>query len=137
MGCLDLTSLSAQIYSCSPSYAFTTIQKYATSAEYSQYTIRLGNRHQKTYKVSAKRMKGYGKYKSYKKQPICILGNSVITIPVCTSKLSYKTTCLIKQVEHHNLLLGIEVNRCMSIPKAKAVPVTLVNTNMSDSGSSH
>ena len=46
-----------------------------------------------------------------KQQPICIPGNATITITGCTSKLPSRITCLVEQVEHHNLLLGIVINR--------------------------
>ena len=34
-----------------------------------------------------------------------------------------------EQVEHHNLLFGIVVNQCVAFPKARAIPIILVNTN--------
>ena len=64
-----------------------------------------------------------------KQQPICIPSNSTITILGCTSKLPSRITCLVEQVEHHNLLLGIVINRCMAKPKARSIPVILINTN--------
>ena len=64
-----------------------------------------------------------------KQQPICIPGNSTITILRCTSKLPSRITCLVEQVEHHNLLLGIVINRGMATPKARSIPVILINTN--------
>ena len=64
-----------------------------------------------------------------KQQPICIPGNSTITIPGCTSKLPSRITCLVEQVEHHNLPLGIVINRYMAMPKARLIPVVLINTN--------
>ena len=64
-----------------------------------------------------------------KQQPICIPSNSTITILGCTSKLPSRISCLVEQVEHHNLLLGIVINRCMMIPKARSIPVILINTN--------
>ena len=64
-----------------------------------------------------------------KQQPICIPGNSTITILGCTSKLPSRITCLVEQVEHHNLLLGIVINQCMAIPQARSIPVILINTN--------
>ena len=41
--------------------------------------------------------------KGTKQQPICIPGNSTITILGCTSKMPSKITCLVEQVEHQNL----------------------------------
>ena len=65
-----------------------------------------------------------------KQHPICIPGNSTITIPGHTSKLPSRITCLVEQAEHHNLPLGIVINRCMATPKARSIPVILINTNM-------
>ena len=53
----------------------------------------------------------------------------MITIPGCTNKLPSKVTCLVEQVEHHNLPLGIVINWCMAIPKARTIPVIIINTN--------
>ena len=38
-----------------------------------------------------------------KQQPICICRNSTITIPGHSNKLPPRITCLVEQVEHHNL----------------------------------
>ena len=62
-----------------------------------------------------------------KQQPTCILRNSAITILGCTNKLWPRITCLVEQLEHHNLPLGKVVNRCVAIPKARAIPIILVN----------
>ena len=62
-------------------------------------------------------------------QPICIPRNSIITILGCTNKLPPRTTCLVEQAEHHNLPLGIVVNWCVTIPKARAIPIIIINTN--------
>ena len=64
-----------------------------------------------------------------KQQPICIPGNSTITVPGCTNKLPPRITCLVEQAEHHNLPLGIVINRCVAIPKARSIPVIIINTN--------
>ena len=64
-----------------------------------------------------------------KQQPICIPRNTTITISGCTSKLPSRITCLVEQVEHQNLPLGIVINRCVAIPKARSIPVLLINTN--------
>ena len=64
-----------------------------------------------------------------KQQPICISGNSTITILGHTNKLPPRIKCLVEQAEHHNLPLGIVINRCMAIPKARSIPVILINTN--------
>ena len=39
-----------------------------------------------------------------------------------------KAVCLVEQAEHHNLPLGIVVNRCVAKVKARSVPVILINT---------
>ena len=64
-----------------------------------------------------------------KQQPICIPGNSTITIMGCTNWLPSKVTCLVEQAEHHNLLHGIVINQCMAMPKARTIPVIIINTN--------
>ena len=46
----------------------------------------------------------------------------------CTSKIHSKVTCLVKQAEHHNLPLGIVMDRCVATSKARAVPIILINT---------
>ena len=38
-------------------------------------------------------------------------------------------TCLVDQAEHHILPLGIIVNRCVAKPKARSMPIILINTN--------
>ena len=60
-----------------------------------------------------------------KQQPICIPRNSTITITGCTNKLPPRITCLVEQVEHHNLPLGI----VMAMPKARSIPVIIIYTN--------
>ena len=64
-----------------------------------------------------------------KQQPIHIPSNSTITIPGHTSKLPSRITCLVEQVEHHNLPLGIVINQYVATPKARSIPVILINTN--------
>ena len=63
------------------------------------------------------------------KSPVCVPGNSAITVPGRTTKMSQKTTCLVEQAQHHNLPPGIVINRCVATTKARRVPVILVNTN--------
>ena len=64
-----------------------------------------------------------------KQQPICIPRNSTITILGCTNKLPPRITCLVEQAEHHNLMLGIVINQCVTMPKARSIPVIIINTN--------
>ena len=64
-----------------------------------------------------------------KQWPICIPSNSTITILGCTNKLPHRITCLMEQVEHHNLPLGIVINRCMAITKARTKLMIIINTN--------
>ena len=54
-----------------------------------------------------------------KQQPISIPRNSTITILGHTNKLQPRITCLVEQAEHHNLALGIVINQCMAILKAR------------------
>ena len=63
-----------------------------------------------------------------RKNPICILRYSVITVPGHTTKIQPKAVCLVEQAEHHNLPLGIVVNRCVAKVKARSMPVILINT---------
>ena len=63
-----------------------------------------------------------------RKNPICIPGNSVITVPGHTTKIHPKAVCLVEQAEHHNLPQGIVVNRCVGKVKSRSMPVILINT---------
>ena len=49
-------------------------------------------------------------------------------MPWQTNKIPPKITCLVKQAQHHNLPLGIVINRCVATTKARSVPVILINT---------
>ena len=60
--------------------------------------------------------------------PICIPGNSVITVPGHATKVHPKAVCLVEQAEHHNLPQGIVVNRCVATVKLRSMPVILINT---------
>ena len=64
-----------------------------------------------------------------KQNPVCIPGNSALTVPGQTNEIPSKLTCLVEQAQHHNLPPGIVINRCMATTKARSVPVILVNTN--------
>ena len=55
-------------------------------------------------------------------------GNLAITVPGQTNKIPPKTTCLVEQAQHHNLPLGIVINRCVATAKTRSVPIILVNT---------
>ena len=63
-----------------------------------------------------------------KNSPICIPGNSVITVLGHTTRVHPKAVCLVEQAEHHNLPQGIVVNRCVATVKSRSVPVILINT---------
>ena len=63
-----------------------------------------------------------------KESPVCIPGNSALTVPGQTNKIPSKLTCLVEQAQHHNLPPGIVINRCLATTKARSVPVILVNT---------
>ena len=52
-----------------------------------------------------------------KNNPICIPGNSIITVLGHTTKVHPKAVCLVEQAEHHNLPQGIVVNRCVATVK--------------------
>ena len=64
-----------------------------------------------------------------KQNPVCVPGNSALTVPGQTNKIPSKLTCLVEQAQYHNLPPGIVINRCMATTKARSVPVILVNTN--------
>ena len=63
-----------------------------------------------------------------KKNPVCIPGNSVTTMLEHMNKIPSKVTCQVQQAEHHNLPLGIIVNRHVTKTKARSVPIILINT---------
>ena len=63
-----------------------------------------------------------------KQNPVFIPGNSAITVPGQTNKIPPKITCLVEQAQHHNLPLGIVINRCVATTKARSVPIILVNS---------
>ena len=65
---------------------------------------------------------------SSRKNPICVPGNSVITVLGHTTKLHPKAVCLVEQAEHHNLPQGIVVKRCVAKVKSRSMPVILINT---------
>ena len=63
-----------------------------------------------------------------KQNPDCVPGNLAITVPGWINKIPPNTICLVEQAQHHNLPLGIVINRCVATTKARSVPVILVNT---------
>ena len=63
-----------------------------------------------------------------KQNPVCVPCNSAIIVLEQTNKIPLKITCLVEQAQHHNLPLGIVINRCMAIANARGVPIILVNT---------
>ena len=65
-------------------------------------------------------------------QPICVPGNSALTIPGRlgkNTKVPSGTPCLIDTAAVSNLLQGISVNCCLVHPRGKMVPVILMNQN--------
>ena len=49
-------------------------------------------------------------------------------MPGWINKIPPNSICLVYQAQHHNLPLGIVINRCVATTKARSVPVILVNT---------
>ena len=65
-------------------------------------------------------------------QPICVPGNSALTIPGRLgeiTKVPSGTPCLIDTAALSNLWQGISVNPCLVHPRVKMVPVILMNQN--------
>ena len=65
-------------------------------------------------------------------QPICVPGNSALTIPGRlgkNTKVPSGTPCLIDTAAVSNLPQGISVNCCLVQPRGKMVPVILMNQN--------
>ena len=65
-------------------------------------------------------------------QPICVPGNSALTIPGRlgkNTKVPSGTPCLIDTAAVSNLPQVISVNRCLIQPRGKTVPVILMNQN--------
>ena len=54
-----------------------------------------------------------------KQNPVCGPSNCAITVPGWTNKIPPNTICLDKQAPHHNLSLGIVINRCVATTKAR------------------
>ena len=49
-----------------------------------------------------------------KLNPVCVPGNLVITVSGWTNKIPSKISCLVEQAQHHELPLGIVINRCVA-----------------------
>ena len=62
------------------------------------------------------------------KEPICIPGNAMLTISGNTSKIEKGQSYIVDQAAHHNLPHGLVVNSHCVTPKARRVPVILINT---------
>ena len=61
------------------------------------------------------------------KQPICVPGNSTITVPGKLSKLVKKGSYLVESAVHNNLPSGLVVNCSYATSKAGQVAVILIN----------
>ena len=59
------------------------------------------------------------------KQPICVPGNSTITVPGKLSKLLKKGLYMVELAAHNNLPSGVVVNHSYATPKARQVVVIL------------
>ena len=62
------------------------------------------------------------------KQPICVPGNSTITVPGKLSKLVKKGSYLVESAVHNNLPSGVVVNHSYATLKAGQVAVILIFT---------
>ena len=62
------------------------------------------------------------------KQPICVPGNSTITVPGKLSKLVKNGSYLVELAAHNNLSSGVVVNCSYATSKAGQVVVILINT---------
>ena len=62
------------------------------------------------------------------KELICIPGNAMLIIPANTSKIGKGQLYIVGQATHHNLPHDLVVYSCCVTPKARKVPVILINT---------
>ena len=62
------------------------------------------------------------------KEPICIPGNAMLTMPGNTSMIDKGQSYIVELAAHHNLPHGLVVNSCCVTPKARKVQVILINT---------
>ena len=134
--------LKESILCCFPSCAFFTILMYGRPIHWEQHqkscprTLKLVSPQRQM--TCLKKDQLYFKRKNgaigqviigSKQNPVCVPGNSALTVPGQTNKIPSKLTCLVEQTQHHNLPPGIVINRCVATTKARSVPVILVNTN--------
>ena len=62
------------------------------------------------------------------KEPICIPGNAMLTLPGNTSRIEKGQSYIVEQAVYHNLPNSLMVNSLCETPKARRVPVILINT---------
>ena len=62
------------------------------------------------------------------KEPISVPGNAMLTVPGNTSRIDKSRLYIVEQAAHHTLPHGLVVNSCCVTPKARRVPVILINT---------
>ena len=145
MGHHDLTLLYVQrelILYCSPNCVYSIIQPQITTMYWACHLTLCPNKLNKLYpqtQMTCVKKKDQQNFEDVtrhirqvtigsKKNPICIPGNSVITVLGHTTKVHPKAVCLVEQAEHHNLPQGIVANRCVATVKSRPVPVILINT---------
>ena len=126
---------------CSPNCVYSTIQTQITAMDWECHLTlcpnRLSKYHPQSQMTCLKKInKNFDDVTRHisqvtvgsKNNPICIPGNSVITVLGHTTKVHPKAVCLVGQAEHHNLPQGIVANRCVATVKSRSVPVILINT---------
>ena len=123
MGPQDSTHLyvlKESILCCFPNCAFFTILMYGRPIHWEQHqkscprTLKLVSP-QRQMTCLKKKDQLYFKRKNgaigqvtigSKQNPVCVPGNSALTVPGQTSKIPTKLTCLVEQAQHHNCLLA-------------------------------
>ena len=144
MGHQDLTLLYVQrelILYCSPNCVYSTIQTQITAMVWECHLTLCPNKLSKYHPQSQmtclkKDQQNFDDVTGHigqvtvgsKNNPICIPGNSVITVPGHTTRVHPKAVCLVEQAGHYNLPQGIVVNRCVATVKSRSVAVILINT---------
>ena len=144
MGYQDLTLLYVWrelILYCSPNSVYSTIQTQITAMYWEWHLTLCPNKLSKYHPQSQmtclkKDQQNFDNVTAHigqvtigsRNNPVCIPGNSVITVPGHTTKVHPKAVCLVEQAEHHNLPQGIVVNRCVATVKPRSMPVILINT---------